>query len=120
MTATTDHKPSSRRTVRHPAPPALADVALIDGPSIAAAACMSLSSFHELVKASAEAQDGEVPQPVIRQPRCTRWRMADIRQWLIKRAETGADPQAAAKVAATATKASAAAKARRTATVAVR
>lgn len=63
-----------------PIPAALADVALIDGPSIAAAAAMSLSSWHERVR------EGDAPQPVIRQSRCTRWRMAEVRVWLIERA----------------------------------
>ena len=63
-----------------PIPAALADVAHIDGPTCAAAGGMSLSSWHELVRTE------QAPQPVIRQSRCTRWRMSDIRQWLIERA----------------------------------
>ena len=63
-----------------PIPAALADVAHIDGPTCAAAGGMSLSSWHELVRTE------QAPQPVIRQPRCTRWQMSDIRQWLIERA----------------------------------
>jgi predicted DNA-binding transcriptional regulator AlpA len=53
---------------------------MIDGPSIAAAAALSLSSWHELVRT------GAAPQPAIRRQRCTRWRMADVRAWLIERA----------------------------------
>ena len=83
-----------------PVPPALADVAMIDGPSIAAAAAISLSSLHELVR------NGNAPQPAIRQSRCTRWRMADVRAWLIERAAQQA-PDEADAVTARAKKASA-------------
>ena len=61
-------------------PAALADVALIDGPTCAAAGGMSLSSFHDAVRV------GNAPAPVVRAPRCTRWRLSDIRVWLIERA----------------------------------
>jgi predicted DNA-binding transcriptional regulator AlpA len=63
-----------------PIPPALADVALIDGPTCAAAAGISISSWHELVRT------GAAPKPAIRQPRCTRWQLASVRAWLIERA----------------------------------
>ena len=81
-----------RPVVRRPIPPELADVALIDGPSIAAAGCMALSVFHDLVRT------GDAPQPVLRGPRCTRWRLADAREWLKQRAERGSDPAAGTKV----------------------
>jgi predicted DNA-binding transcriptional regulator AlpA len=68
-----------------PVPPALADVSLIDGPSCAAAASISLSSWHELVRLQ------RAPQPAFRQSRCTRWRVADVRAWLIARAEGPSD-----------------------------
>jgi len=97
----------TKPTARAVTPPALADVALIDGPTAAAAGCMSLSSWHELVR------KGEAPAPVIRQPRCTRYRLADVRAWLIERASRGSGPEAASRVAATASKASAAAQAKR-------
>ena len=103
---------SARPTVRRPTPPALADVALIDGPMAAAAACMALSSWHEAVR------KGEAPAPVIRQPRCTRWRLADVRAWLIGRAAGGGNAQASERVHALAAKASTAAKAKRKATAA--
>jgi len=61
-------------------PPALADVALIDGPTCAAAGGISISTWHVLVRAK------DAPQPVIRAVRCTRWRLADVRDWLIARA----------------------------------
>lgn len=59
-------------------PLGLVDVAYIDGPTCAAAAAMSQSQWHELVK------DGKAPKPVIRKPRFTRWLMADVRQWLLE------------------------------------
>lgn len=63
-----------------PVPPALADVALIDGPTCAAAHGISISTWHDLVRS------GDAPQPVMRAVRCTRWRLADVRAWLIERA----------------------------------
>jgi predicted DNA-binding transcriptional regulator AlpA len=68
---------------RAPTPEALADVALIDGPNCAAAGCMGLTQWHELVKT------GNAPQPVIKQPRFTRWRLADVRAWLEQRSSAG-------------------------------
>lgn len=70
----------SRPTVRPPLPEAHADVALCDIQD-----CMALSRFgeswiHEAVK------DGRFPQPVIREHRCTRWRLAEVRAWLVERA----------------------------------
>lgn len=62
-----------------PVPAALADVAFIDGPTCAAASGISLSSWHELVRL------GQAPQPVIRQPRFTRWQVAQVRAFLIER-----------------------------------
>ena len=80
-------------------PSALADVALIDGPTCAAAAGMSLSSWHELVRQK------QAPQPVIRRPRCTRWQLAPVRQWLIECAAQQ-DVEASCRLQAQATKAS--------------
>lgn len=103
MTAKTDPKPQHL-------PADLAAVALIDAPTCAAAGTMSVSWWHEEVRA------GRAPAPAIQQPRCTRWRMADVRAYWAKRAEqTAADEQAATSVKARATKASAAARAKRTA-----
>lgn len=99
-------KKSSKKSDLPPVPASLADVALVDAPSIAAAAQLSLSAWHALV------HDLEAPQPVVRQPRYTRWRVADIRAWLVKRAETGADPNVAAAVVEKAIKASAKARSR--------
>ena len=91
---------NSRPAVRRPTPASLADVALIDGPSIAAAGCMAVSAWLELVR------NGKAPQPVIRQPRYTRWRLVDARNWLIERA-TQQMPEKASAVIAQATRASA-------------
>jgi predicted DNA-binding transcriptional regulator AlpA len=87
-----------------PVPPALADVALIDGPTCAAAGGISISTWHELVRVK------DAPQPVMRAVRCTRWRLADVRAWLIARA---AQATADDEVIRRATKASAKAKALR-------
>jgi len=58
-------------------PADLADVVLIDGPTAAATGGMSVSWWHEAVR------KGIAPQPVIRQFRCSRWRMASVREfWL--------------------------------------
>lgn len=87
-------------------PPALADVAYIDGAACAASASMSISQWLALVK------DGQAPQPAIRKPRFTRWRMSDVREWLI-RLSTQSDFEAdSAVVFEKATRASEAAKAK--------
>lgn len=83
-------------------PTALADVALIDGKTCAAAGSMSESWWH------AEVAAGRAPQPVIRAPRCTRWACADVANFWRRFPER----DAAAKVPHAA-KASAAAKAKR-------
>ena len=89
-------------------PAALADLALIDAPACAAVGGMSVSWWHD------EVRGGRAPKPVIRQPRCTRWRLADVRAYWVQRVEQAAtDVQAAADVTARATKASAAAQAKR-------
>src|SRR5438046_3100451 len=58
-------------------PHALLDVALIDAPGIAVAGCMSVSQWHTLVRL------GKAPAPAIRSPRFTRWRVADVRAFLL-------------------------------------
>ncbi len=73
----------SRAARRRPPPPQLADLALIDAPQIAAAACIGLSTWYDLVRS------GAAPQPALRGPRCTRWKLAEIRQWLQRRAAGG-------------------------------
>lgn len=67
----TANKPS-----RPVVPQGLEDVALIDGPTCAAAAGCGLTRWHDLVRR------GEAPQPAIRRHRFTRWRMVDLRSWL--------------------------------------
>jgi hypothetical protein len=98
-----------------PVPPALADVALIDGPTCAAAGGEAISTFHDGVRRTekGELAEGEVPYPlpVIRRVRFSRWRLADVRAWLIARA---AQATADDEVIRRATKASAKAKALRT------
>lgn len=59
-------------------PCGLTDVALIDAQACAAASSMSVSWWH------AEVAAGRAPVPAIRKPRCTRWRLADVRAWLIQ------------------------------------
>lgn len=71
---------------------------------------MSVSWWHE------EVRTGRAPAPVVRQPRCTRWRLADARAYWIERAEQAAgDAQAGELLTARAKKASDAAKAKRAA-----
>lgn len=84
-------------------PASLADVALIDGPSCAAAAAISISAWHELVRT------GNAPAPSIRRPRCTRWKLAAVKAWLIDRASQPCG-EASIAVLANAIKASAAAR----------
>ena len=64
-------------------PPTLGEVALIDGQTCAAAGSMSVSWWH------AEVAAGRAPKPVIRAPRCTRWRLADVRAYWTQLAEQG-------------------------------
>ena len=86
----------------------LAEVALIDAETSASAGQMSVSWWHERVAA------GIAPQPVHRAPRCTRWRLTDVREFWLKFAEAGAsDTEAATAATAKAKKASEAARAKR-------
>lgn len=94
-------------------PAGLADVALVDGPAVAAAAGISISHFHELARRE------DAPQPLRFGPRCTRYRVSDVREWLIERArKAAADTDIAAKLRARATTASHAARSKRTGTAA--
>jgi predicted DNA-binding transcriptional regulator AlpA len=83
-----------------PVPAALVEVALIGGPTSAAIGEVSLSQWHDLVRA------GDAPQPVIREPRFTRWKLADVRAYWAERAARGSDPKIVAQVTAHAAKAS--------------
>ena len=86
-------------------PTALANVALIDGPTCAAAGGMSVSWWHD------EVREGRAPAPAVRQPRCTRWRLSDVAAfWQAFATKGEADIQVAAQVTAKAKKTSAAAR----------
>ena len=102
---------AARHTVlRRPLPPDLAEVALLDIRDVCAAVRMSASWWHDEVRA------GRAPQPLRYGPRCSRWRSADIRRYLIERAEKGTgDSEAARLTVARAKNASAAAQAKRAA-----
>lgn len=88
----------------------LAEVALIDAQACAAAGAMSVSWWH------AEVAAGRAPQPVIRRPRCTRWRLSEVHSFWVKFAENGRkDTESAEKLLATTNRASRAARAKRAA-----
>lgn len=98
--------------VQHPRPipSGLDDVALIDISDVCAAVRMSVSWVHE------EVRQGRFPKPLRFGPRCARWRLFDVRAWLLKRAqEAEADSQTSAEMVSRAKKASAAAHAKRSA-----
>lgn len=100
MTSTTNREPAARSL-----PADLTAVALIDAPTCAAAGAMSVSWWHEEVRV------GRAPAPAIRNQRCTRWRLADVRAFWAKSAEPAAEgAQAAEALKARATKASTAAR----------
>lgn len=91
-------------------PSALAEVALIDAKAVAAAAGISISTLHELVR------QGLAPKGIRFGARCTRWRVSAVREWLEHRiAEAEADSRAEVVTTARAKKASDAAKTRRVA-----
>ena len=86
---------------------------LIDINDVCALARMSASWWYDEVRA------GRAPPPLRYGPRCTRWRLADVRAWLIKRAGVAAvDQQNAAFVTERAKKASSAAQAKRAVAIA--
>lgn len=88
-----DAEPNTAPASRKQVPDGLVDVALVDAKAIAASASMSLSALYDGVRRTAirELLDEEIPypQPVIRQPRYTRWRMSDVRAWLVELASAG-------------------------------
>lgn len=105
-------KPTPKFAAR-PLPAGLAEVALIDGATAAAGGDMSISWWLEEVRA------GRAPAPAIRKPRCTRWRLAEVRAFWVEMASMGeTDPRSAELVKAQAIKASAKAKAKRAAAIA--
>jgi predicted DNA-binding transcriptional regulator AlpA len=78
------------------------DVALVDATVAAAIGGMRAGWWYGKVRA------GEAPQPVIRAPRCTRWRLSDVRGFWRTFAELAAqDTITAALVQSRAAKASA-------------
>ena len=96
MTAKTDPKPAAR-----PLHADVADVALAAADTCAAIGEMSVSWWHEEVRA------GRAPKPAIQQPRCTRWRLADVRRfWAERAAQAAGDTETRERVAARAKKAS--------------
>ena len=105
MNAKTDPKSAA-----HPLPANLADIALIDASTCAAPGDLSVSWWLEEVRA------GRAPQPVVRKPRCTRWRLVDVRAFWVEFAAQGeCDIEAGERMTARAKHASAAAQAKRAA-----
>ena len=94
------------KTALPPIPPALMSVALIDAPTCCAAGGMSVSWWLEEVRAE------RAPAPVVRQPRCTRWRLADVVAFWEAFATKG-ETEAAEQMTQQAKKASAAARVKR-------
>lgn len=85
-------------------PAGLADVALIDAKACAAAGGMSLTNWYKLVR------EGLAPKPAVSFNRFARWKLADVRQFLI---DLAASPSDGAEVAGRAARAAQAAKAKR-------
>lgn len=73
------------QAVAQPFPSALADVALIDAETCAAPGMMSVSWWHE------EVRSGRAPKPAVQRPRCTRWRLADVKAFWLDFAAAGVD-----------------------------
>ena len=89
------------RLATSPLPATLADVALVDAATCAAAGAMSVSWWHEEVRAC------RAPAPVVRMPRCTRWRVVEVAAfWKEFAARAAGDPHSAALLTARAKKAS--------------
>lgn len=101
------------RSVPSSLPANLAEVALINAKTCAAAGAMSVSWWHEAVRA------GLAPAPAIQRPRCTRWRLADVSAfWTEYTRRAAADTDASAAVKSLAVRASSAAQAKRVASAA--
>lgn len=106
--AKTQAQPARQATL----PPAGENDALIDIGGVQLLICMSSSWVHAAVR------EGEFPAPVIRLSRCTRWRIGDVRAWLIERAaKSASDVTAGAATRERATHASNAAMVKRRARV---
>ncbi len=96
-----------------PIPAALEDVALVSAEVCAGTGGMCRSWWECEVRA------GRAPQPAIRMPRCTRWRLTDVRDfWIERAAQTAGGVQAAELMSIRAKRASEAAQAKRAARVA--
>ena len=108
-TATAQHAaPFRQQSTIATLPAALADVALIDAETCAAAGSMSVSWWHEEVRA------GRAPKPAVQRPRCTRWAISVVADFWRRFAEDGsADTEAAEAMKAKLSKASAKAQALR-------
>ena len=89
-----------------PIPTALAEVALVDAATCAAPGGVSVSWWLERVRT------GQAPAPAVRMPRCTRWRLEDVREFWRRFADQSAG-DASAQMMETARKASAAAQRQR-------
>jgi len=101
--------PNARPVKRPPIPVGQDDVALVDARDVCAIGRFSVSYLH------AEVRLGRAPQPLRFGPRCSRWRLSDIKTWLAARIEQAAqDAQVATFVKDRAAKASAQAKQKRT------
>ena len=111
---TVNLKPKSKqRTERPPLPQGHDDIALIDIHDLRALTRMSPSWIHDAVR------KGEFPAPAIRESRCTRWKLSDVRIYLIERTrKAAADTETAAQLRARAKKASEAARTKRAGTAA--
>lgn len=92
----------------HSLPAELVEVALVDAKTCASTGGMRLSWWHGEVAA------GRAPQPVIRRPRCTRWRLSDVRAFWAALAENSREnTEATDRLLVAAKKASQAARAKR-------
>lgn len=68
---------------------------------------MSVSWWHEAVR------QGRAPAPVIRGPRCTRWRSSDVQSFWEELAEKGGEPEEAERLVKQSMRASRAAQLKR-------
>lgn len=97
---------NKRPKLRRPPPEAFGDDAVVDATFCASGGSVSLSWWH------AKVASGEAPEPVIRAPRFTRWRLGDVRKfWIDFVAKAALQTQVGQDLQDRATKASAAAKA---------
>ncbi|MDE2565330.1 MAG: hypothetical protein KGL50_06065 [Burkholderiales bacterium] len=85
--------PIETRKQVSPAPPdALADVALINAETCAAAGGMSVNWWQGQVRA------GLAPAPAIRATRCTRWRLSEVKAFWLGHAQQSAAKADAGKL----------------------